>query len=72
MIGDAYHTPYFLAQIENEIFNNQNVPSRQEVIEKLIPYIKMKLKGTRINQQETYTWIISWTIRRKPLEKISK
>ena len=57
MIGRAaYHTPYFLAQIENEIFNNQNVPSRQEVIEKLIPYIKDEIKkGTRINQIMRHT-----------------
>ena len=57
MIGRAaYHTPYFLAQIENEIFNNQNVPSRQEVIEKLIPYIKNEIKkGTRINQIMRHT-----------------
>ena len=41
MIGRAaYHTPYFLADIEKEIFNNNQVPSRHEVIENLIPYIK--------------------------------
>ena len=40
MIGrSVYHTPYFLADIEKEIFKNENVPSRQEVIENLIPYI---------------------------------
>ena len=36
MIGRAaYHTPYLLADIEKEIFNNNNIPSRQDVIEKL-------------------------------------
>ena len=41
MIGRAaYHTPYFLADIEKDIFKNEDVPSRQEVIENLIPYIK--------------------------------
>ena len=38
MIGRAiYHSPYFLADIEKEIFNNDNVPSRSEVMENLIP-----------------------------------
>ena len=57
MIGRAaYHTPYFLAEIEKEIFNNQNVLSRQEVIEKLIPYIKDEIKkGTRLNQIMRHT-----------------
>ncbi len=57
MIGRvAYHTPYILADIEKEIFNNKNVPSRQEVIEKLIPYIKDELKkGTRLNQIMRHT-----------------
>ena len=57
MIGRAaYHTPYFLADIENHIFNNENVPSRQDVIEKLIPYIKEEIKkGTRLNQIMRHT-----------------
>jgi len=51
MIGRAaYHTPYFLAEIENEIFDNRNILSREEVIENLIPYIKDETKkGTVIN-----------------------
>ncbi len=57
MIGRAaYHTPYFLAEIEKEIFNNNHVLSRQEVIERLIPYIKKELKkGTRLNQIMRHT-----------------
>ena len=57
MIGRAaYHTPYILAEIEKEIFNNDKVPSRQEVIEQLIPYIKNELnKGTRLNQIMRHT-----------------
>ncbi len=57
MIGRAaYHTPYFLADIENHIFNNENIPSRQDVIEKLIPYIKEEIKkGTRLNQIMRHT-----------------
>ena len=57
MIGRAiYHTPYFLADVEKEIFNNHKVPSRQEIVEKLIPYIKDEInKGTRLNQIMRHT-----------------
>ena len=57
MIGRAaYHTPYFLADIEKDIFKNEDVPSRQEVIENLIPYIKEEIKkGTRLNQIMRHT-----------------
>ena len=57
MIGRAaYHTPYLLADIEKEIFRNETIPSRQEVIENLIPYVKEELKkGTRLNQIMRHT-----------------
>ncbi len=57
MIGrSAYHSPYLLADIENEIFNNQNILSRQEVIEQLVPYVKEEIKkGTRMNQIMRHT-----------------
>ena len=57
MIGRAaYHTPYLLAEIEKEIFKNNNTLSRQEVIENLIPYVKDELKkGTRLNQIMRHT-----------------
>ena len=57
MIGRAaYHTPYLLADIEKEIFKNKNIPTRQEVIENLIPYIKTEIKkGTRLNQIMRHT-----------------
>ena len=57
MIGRAaYHTPYLLADIEKEIFKNKKIPSRQEVIEQLIPYVKDELKkGTRLNQIMRHT-----------------
>ena len=57
MIGRAaYHTPYLLADIEKKIFKNENIPTRQEVIENLIPYIKEELKkGTRLNQIMRHT-----------------
>ena len=52
MIGRAaYHSPYFLAEIEKEIFNNNYIPTRSEVMEQMIPYIKNETKkGTRVNQ----------------------
>ncbi len=57
MIGRAaYHTPYLLAEIEKEIFKKETIPSRQEVIENLIPYVKDELKkGTRLNQIMRHT-----------------
>ena len=57
MIGRAvYHTPYLLADIEKEIFENKDVPSRQDIIEQLIPYVKDELKkGTRLNQIMRHT-----------------
>ena len=57
MIGRAaYHTPYLLAEIEKEIFGNKNIPSRESVIEQLIPYIKKEIKkGTRLNQIMRHT-----------------
>mgnify|MGYP001271155802 FL=1 len=57
MIGRvAYHTPYILADIEKEIFNNNNVPSRKDVIEQLIPYVRDEIKkGTRLNQIMRHT-----------------
>jgi tRNA-dihydrouridine synthase A len=57
MIGrSAYHTPYILADIEKEIFDNENILSRQEVIGQLIPYVKDELKkGTRLNQIMRHT-----------------
>jgi len=57
MIGRAiYHSPYFLADIEKEIFKNEDVPSRQEVVEKLVKYLKSEIKkGTRVNQVMRHT-----------------
>ena len=57
MIGRAaYHSPYFLTEIEKEIFNNDNIPTRAEVMEKLIPYINEETKkGTRLNQIMRHT-----------------
>ncbi len=57
MIGrSVYHSPYLLAQIENEIFNNYDIKDREEVIEYLIDYVKAEVKkGTRVNQVMRHT-----------------
>jgi tRNA-dihydrouridine synthase A len=57
MIGRSiYHSPYLLADIEKEIFNNEDVPSRQEIVENLVKYLKNEIKkGTRINQVMRHT-----------------
>ena len=57
MIGRAiYHSPYFLAEIEKEIFNNSDVPTRAEVMENLIPYIQEQTsKGVQLNHIMRHT-----------------
>tara|TARA_B100000131_G_scaffold321632_1_gene372968 strand:+ start:49 stop:1041 length:993 start_codon:yes stop_codon:yes gene_type:complete len=57
MIGRSiYHSPYMLAEIEKEIFKNEEVPSRQNVVEKLVKYLKEEVKkGTRVNQVMRHT-----------------
>ena len=57
MIGRAiYQNPYFLADIEDKIFKNKNIPSRSEVAEKLVEYVKEEVKqGTRVNQIMRHT-----------------
>ncbi len=57
MLGrSVYHSPYLLADIEKEIFNNENYPSRQKVVEKLVDYLKKEVrKGTRVNQVMRHT-----------------
>ena len=57
MIGrSVYHSPYMLANIEKEIFKNENILSREEIIQKLVPYVKNEIKkGTRLNQIMRHT-----------------
>ena len=46
MIGrEAYQNPYFLAEIERDIFGNENVKSRDEIIEELLRYIENCLRS---------------------------
>ena len=57
MIGRAiYHSPYLLADIEKEVFGNENIPTRSEVMENLIPYIQEETsKGTQLNHIMRHT-----------------
>jgi tRNA-dihydrouridine synthase A len=57
MIGRSiYHSPYFLADIEKEIFNNENILSREEVVKKIVEYCLVEVKkGTRVNQVMRHT-----------------
>jgi len=57
MIGRAiYHSPYFLAEIEKEVFGNENVPTRTEIMENLIPYIQEETsKGVQLNHIMRHT-----------------
>tara|TARA_X000001036_G_scaffold226173_1_gene211574 strand:- start:683 stop:1666 length:984 start_codon:yes stop_codon:yes gene_type:complete len=57
MIGrSVYHSPYILADIEKEVFNNEKVLSRHQVMENLVPYVREEIKkGTRLNQIMRHT-----------------
>ena len=57
MLGRSiYHSPYLLADIEREIFENHHVPSRKDVVQELVPYVKKEVEnGTRINQIMRHT-----------------
>ena len=57
MIGRAaYHSPYFLAEIEKEVFKNNKLLTRAEVMEEMLPYIQNEIKkGTRLNQIMRHT-----------------
>ena len=57
MIGRAiYQAPYFLADIEREIFDNTNILTRTEIVEELVRYVSDEVKkGTRVNQIMRHT-----------------
>ena len=57
MIGRAiYQNPYFLVDIEKEIFNVQNNPSREEVVKELFKYLEKEVKlGTKVNHIMRHT-----------------
>jgi len=57
MIGRAiYQNPYFLVDIEKEIFKIYKNPSREEVTEKLLEYLRKEVKlGTKVNHVMRHT-----------------
>ena len=57
MIGRSiYQNPYSLIEIEKEIFNTQEAPTREQVAEKLLEYLEREVKmGTKVNHIMRHT-----------------
>jgi len=57
MIGRSiYQNPYSLIEIEKEIFNTQEAPTREQVAEKLLVYLEREVKlGTKVNHIMRHT-----------------
>ncbi len=57
MIGRSiYQNPYSLIEIEREIFNTKINPSREQVAEQLLEYVKKEVKlGTKVNHIMRHT-----------------
>ena len=57
MIGRAiYQNPYFLSEIEKEIFNTNNIPSREDVVKEILKYLEEEVKaGAKVNHIMRHT-----------------
>ena len=57
MIGRTiYQNPYFLVNIEKEIFNTETCPTREEIAEKLLIYLEKEVRlGTKVNHIMRHT-----------------
>ena len=57
MIGRAiYQNPYFLTDIEKEIFEVKNNPTREDIAKELLKYLEKEVKlGTKVNQIMRHT-----------------
>ena len=57
MIGRSiYQNPYSLVEIEREIFKTEKLPTREEVVEKLLIYLEKEVKkGTKVNHIMRHT-----------------
>ena len=57
MIGRSiYQNPYSLVEIERKIFNVDNSPTREEVVQKLLEYLDKEVKeGTKVNHIMRHT-----------------
>lgn len=53
MLGrSAYHNPYLLAEVDRRLFGSDaSVPSREDVLEKMRPYLAKRLaQGLKLHQ----------------------
>ena len=52
MIGrQAYHDPYFLAELETRYLSGQQLPDRSDIVERMLPYVERELTaGERLNR----------------------
>ena len=57
MIGRAiYQNPYFLVDIERELFKVKNSPSREDIAKELLKYLEKEVKlGTKVNHIMRHT-----------------
>tara|TARA_X000000950_G_scaffold282615_1_gene381789 strand:- start:637 stop:1644 length:1008 start_codon:yes stop_codon:yes gene_type:complete len=57
MIGRAiYQNPYFLTDIEKEIFNSEDILTREEIAKKILEYLEEEVKqGTKVNHVMRHT-----------------
>ena len=57
MIGRAiYQNPYFLTEIEKEIFNLKSIPTREEIAKNLLIYLEKEVRlGTKVNHIMRHT-----------------
>ena len=57
MIGRAiYQNPYFLTEIEKDIFNSKQIVTREEIAEKILQYLEKEVKlGTKVNHVMRHT-----------------
>jgi len=57
MIGRAiYQNPYFLSEIEKEIFNTNIIPTREDIAKEILKYLKEEVKlGTKVNHIMRHT-----------------
>ena len=57
MIGRAiYQNPYFLKEIENNIFKNYDILTREQIVKEILKYLENEVKtGTKVNQVMRHT-----------------
>ena len=60
MIGRSiYQNPYSLVEIEKEIFNTNEIPSREDVAKEILKYLEEEVKvGTKVNHIMRHTVVL--------------